>query len=104
MAHLEDTINGNGVLCIIGVGLISGSFAIAMKANGFAKKVIGVSRTSASAQKAIDLGIIDEVLPLEDAIRQSDFIYVAIPVDVTIPVMKQILDMITDKQIVIDAK
>lgn len=88
---------------IVGVGLISGSFALGLKDNGLVKKVIGVSRTAASAQKALDLGIIDEVLPLEEAVRQSDLIYVAIPVDATIPVMKQIMDLVTENQIVADA-
>ncbi|AXY78157.1 prephenate dehydrogenase [Paraflavitalea soli] len=88
---------------IVGVGLISGSFSLALKEKGLAKKVIGVSRTAASAQKALELGLIDEALPLEQAIAQSDLIYVAIPVDVTIPVMKQVMDLVTDKQIVADA-
>lgn len=91
------------IITIVGVGLISGSFALAMKEKGFAKKVIGVSRTEASLKKALELGIIDEALPLEDAVKQSDLIYVAIPVDVTIPVMKQIMDLVNDKQIVSDA-
>ena len=90
-------------ITIVGVGLISGSFALAMKEKGFAKKVIGVSRTEASLQKALELGIIDEALPLEEAVKQSDFIYVAIPVDVTIPVTRQIMDLVNDKQIVADA-
>jgi len=42
-------------------------------------------------------------LPLEEAVRQSDLIYVAIPVDVTLPVMKTILDLVTAGQIVADA-
>ena len=92
-----------GVITIVGVGLISGSFALAMKEKGFAKKIIGVSRTEVSLQKAKELGIIDEALPLEEAVKKSDFIYVAIPVDVTVPVMKQIMDLITDKQMVADA-
>ena len=96
-------LEGAGILTIVGVGLISGSFALAMKEKGFAKKVIGVSRTQASLDKAMQLGIIDEALPLEDAVKQSDFIYVAIPVDVTIPVMQQIMDLLTEKQIVADA-
>ncbi len=91
------------VITIVGVGLISGSFALAMKEKGFAKKVIGVSRTEASLQKALELGIIDEALPLAKAVKQSDFIYVAIPVDVTIPIMQQIMDMLNEKQIVADA-
>jgi prephenate dehydrogenase len=88
---------------IVGVGLISGSFALAMKEKGFAKHIIGVSRTKASEQKALELGLIDEALPLEEAIKKSDLIYVAIPVDATIPVMQQIMNLITDKQIVVDA-
>jgi prephenate dehydrogenase len=88
---------------IVGVGLISGSFSLALKEKGLVKKVIGVSRTAASAQKALDLGLIDEVLPLEQAVIQSDLIYVAIPVDATIPVMKQVMDLVTDQQIVVDA-
>lgn len=88
---------------IVGVGLISGSFALLLKEKGLAKHVIGVSRTEASAKKALELGIIDEVLPLEEAVKKSDLIYVAIPVDVTVPVMKTIMDLITDQQIVADA-
>ena len=93
----------DAVITIVGVGLISGSFAIAMKEKGFAKKIIGVSRTEASLAKAKELGIIDEALPLEEAVAQSDLIYVAIPVDATLPVMKKIMDLVTDKQIVADA-
>ena len=88
---------------IVGVGLISGSFALALKEKGFAKKIIGVSRTRESEEKAKQLGIIEYALPLEEAVRQGDFIYVAIPVDVTIPTIRQILDIINEKQIVADA-
>src|SRR5690242_2429430 len=88
---------------IVGVGLISGSFALALKDKGFAKNIIGVSRTQQSIDKAKELGIIDESLPLIEAVKKSDFIYVAIPVDVTIPVVKEILDNISENQIVADA-
>ena len=88
---------------IVGVGLISGSFSLGLKDRGLVRRVIGVSRTAASARRALELGLIDEVLPLEEAVKQSDLIYVAIPVDVTIPVMKQVMDLVTDKQIVTDA-
>lgn len=88
---------------IVGVGLISGSFALALKERGLAKTITGVSRTQASLDKAKELGIIDEALPLEEAVKKSDFIYVAIPVDVTIPVIQHIMDLVTDKQIVADA-
>jgi prephenate dehydrogenase len=88
---------------IVGVGLISGSFSLALKERALVKKVIGVSRTESSTQKAIELGLIDEALPLEEAVKQADLIYVAIPVDATIGVMQQVMDLVTDKQIVADA-
>jgi prephenate dehydrogenase len=68
-----------------------------------AKNIIGVSRTQESISKALKLGIIDEALPLEEAVKKSDFIYVAIPVDVTVAVALQIMDLITPQQIVADA-
>ncbi len=87
---------------IIGVGLIGGSLALAMKEQGFAKKIIGVGKSKASIDKALELGLIDEALPLAEAVKQSDFIYVAIPVDATVPVMQQVMDLIGDGQIVAD--
>jgi prephenate dehydrogenase len=99
----KDKVLEGAVITIVGVGLISGSFALAMKEKGFARKVIGVSRTEASIIKAKALGIIDEALPLEEAVAQSDLIYVAIPVDATLPMMERIMNLVTDKQIVADA-
>lgn len=90
-------------ITIVGVGLISGSFSLILKEKGLVKKVIGVSRTSESINKALRLGIIDEALPLDEAVKQSDLIYVAIPVDVTIPVIQQIMDLVNENQIVADA-
>jgi prephenate dehydrogenase len=88
---------------IVGVGLIGGSFALGLKEKGIAKNIIGVSRTETSIKKALELGLIDEALPLEEAVKKSDLIYVAIPVDVTIPMMQTIMNLVTDKQIVADA-
>ncbi len=88
---------------IVGVGLIGGSFSLALKDRGLVRRVIGVSRTDGSLEKALELGLIDEVLPLEAAVKKSDLIYVAIPVDVTVPVMGQVMDLLTDRQIVADA-
>jgi prephenate dehydrogenase len=90
-------------ITIIGVGLISGSISLALKEKGLVKNVIGVSRTEESIKKALELGLIDEALPLEEAVAKSGLIYVAIPVDVTLPVMQRIMDLITGKQIVVDA-
>jgi len=89
-------------ITIVGVGLISGSFSLALKERGLVRHVIGVSRTAASLEQALELGLIDEALPLEEAVKKSDLIYVAIPVDATVPMMGRIMDLITEKQIVAD--
>jgi prephenate dehydrogenase len=88
---------------IIGVGLIGGSFALALKDKGIAKKIIGVTRSEASAKKLLELGLIDEALPLKEAVEKADLIYVSIPVDSTVTTTLQVLDLINDKQIVLDA-
>jgi len=88
---------------IVGVGLISGSFALALKEKRLAKNIIGVSRTEASLNMALRIGFIDEALPLEEAVRKSDLIYVAIPVDATVPVMETIMNLVGENQIVADA-
>jgi prephenate dehydrogenase len=88
---------------IIGVGLIGGSFSLALKDRGLVRNVIGVSRTDGSLEKALELGLIDEALPLAEAVKKSELIYVAIPVDATVPVMRQVMDLVTDRQIVADA-
>lgn len=90
-------------ITIVGVGLISGSFSLALKEKGLVKNVIGISRTEASIKKALELGLIDESLPLKEAVAKSDLIYVAIPVDATVTVMREIMDMVNEKQIVADA-
>ena len=87
---------------IVGVGLIGGSFALALKDKGIAKHIIGVTRNADSAAKAISLGLIDEALPLAEAVKKSNLIYVAIPVDATIPVMEEIMNLVTGNQIVVD--
>jgi prephenate dehydrogenase len=88
---------------IVGVGLISGSFALALRQRGLAEKIIGVSRTEESGNKAIALGLVDEVLPLDEAVKQADLIYVAIPVDASMGILQRILDLVQSNQIVTDA-
>ncbi len=69
---------------IAGVGLIGGSFALALRKAGFQGKILGVSSPRTVAE-ALKLGVIDEALPLEEAIPQSDLVYLAQPI-------RQILD------------
>jgi prephenate dehydrogenase len=64
---------------IVGVGLIGGSFALALKKAGFKGKIIGVSSPE-TIRAALDRHVIDEAMPLRDAAGQSDLIYLAQPI------------------------
>ena len=66
-------------LAIIGVGLIGGSLSLALKAKGAVDRVVGVGRSAANMDEALQLGIIDAVATFEEAAR-ADIIFVATPV------------------------
>src|SRR6266487_6518693 len=68
------------VITIIGTGLIGGSMALALKEKGFASKIIGVEINKEHQQQALDLGIVDEINELDEAIVKSDMIIIAVPV------------------------
>jgi prephenate dehydrogenase len=88
-------------IAIVGVGLIGGSLALQLNEKGLASKLIGVDANDEHQKKAIELGLVDEVMDLDDAIKNSDVIVLAIPVDSMVKLLPGILDKI-DKQIVID--
>ena len=69
---------------IIGTGLIGCSLANRLKETGFAKKIIGLDNKPQNVQTALSLGWIDESLDLDEAIKQSELIVIAIPVDATL--------------------
>jgi prephenate dehydrogenase len=64
---------------IVGVGLIGGSFALALRKAGFQGKIIGVSSPS-TVHKALTLGVIDEALPLRQAATAADLVYLSQPI------------------------
>jgi len=72
----------NGVVnnvVIVGVGLIGGSFAMAIRKAGFTGKITGVSSTATIAE-SMSLGIIDASASLEEALPHADLIYLAQPI------------------------
>lgn len=61
---------------VVGVGLIGGSFALAVRQAGLAHRVLGVSSPE-TLEKAQKLGVIDEGLPLEEAVPQADLVFLS---------------------------
>lgn len=88
-------------ICIVGVGLIGGSLAIQLHEKKISSRLIGVDANPEHAAAAMELELVDEVKPLEDAINESEVVILAIPVDKLVTLLPQILDKV-DQQIVID--
>ena len=88
-------------IAIVGVGLIGGSLALQLNEKKLASKLIGVDTNKEHQKKALELELVDEIMDLDDAIKNSDVIVLAIPVDSVVKLLPAILDKI-DKQIVID--
>ena len=89
------------VVTIVGLGLIGGSMAITLKENGFAGHVIGVDKERTSEEKALRRCIIDEALPLNEAVAKSDLVLLATPVDVLTDLLPRVLDLV-QHQVVMD--
>ena len=91
---------------IVGLGLIGGSMAIDLKRRGFAGRVIGVENDPVAAMAALKMELADEILPLEDCVRASDIIVVAVPVGTAVKMLPAILDIFNEegngKKIVLD--
>jgi prephenate dehydrogenase len=88
-------------IAIIGTGLIGGSLAIQLHEKKLSSKLIGVDANSIHADKAVELELVDESLPLDEAITKAEVIVLAIPVDAMVTLLPTILDKI-ENQVVLD--
>jgi prephenate dehydrogenase len=88
-------------LAVVGIGLMGGSIALSLKKKGFVSHVIGVDQNIEHQQQALQLGIVDEIMSLEDAVTSSDIIALATPVNVAESLLPTILNLV-NKQVVFD--
>lgn len=87
---------------IIGVGLIGGSFALALRDRGLAECIEGVEASEEHARRALERGLVDRIVTLEEGLPSADLIVLATPVD-TIPLLTvKILNRIAPHQVVMD--
>ncbi|HLJ14626.1 MAG TPA: prephenate dehydrogenase/arogenate dehydrogenase family protein [Bryobacteraceae bacterium] len=66
-------------LAIVGVGLIGGSFALALRKAGYRGQVLGVS-SAPTLEQALQMGVIDEGVELERAAKQADVVFLSQPI------------------------
>ena len=86
---------------IIGLGLMGGSLAKAVKRYGISKKVYGFTNSEKNKKEIEELGLVDELVDLETLKKVSDVIILSIPVDAIISMFPNFLN-INDKTTIID--
>lgn len=90
-------------LCIIGVGLIGGSLARALKKADVVGTVVGAGRDITHLEKAKALGVIDHFeTDISLAIKDCDMVVVAVPLGAMQKVFDQIAPVITDDMVITD--
>jgi prephenate dehydrogenase len=87
---------------VIGLGLIGGSLAMDLRKHKLATELIGVDFNQAHAQQALDLGLVDRILPEDKALTESDVVLLTIPVNAIGALLPTILDQIGKNTVVID--
>ena len=90
-------------ITIIGVGLIGGSLAKAIKENNLAKVVFGFGRDLNRLEKAKKANVIDQFSTnLKDAINDSDIVIIATPVGSFKEILIEIKPFLTSKIVISD--
>lgn len=87
---------------IIGLGLIGGSIGLGLQKSNFGDKIIGTDSNQENASHAVKLGIVDEIISLQDLIMQSSVIILSIPVDGIEKILPIILNKISKDTVILD--
>jgi len=90
------------VLAVVGVGLIGGSFAAALRRIGQVGEIWGAGRRVATLDEACRLGLIDRAVSLQEAAR-ADLVLMAVPVGATRPTLDALAPHLGPHTVVTDA-
>ena len=86
MSYATDTV------VIVGLGLIGGSLAKALRHSGFSKHFIGCGHREPSLRRGVELGVIDEfTLDLDAAVERADIVVICTPTLTAERMLAQIL-------------
>ena len=91
-------------IALFGVGLIGGSFSLSLKKGGFVGAVVGMDRSPAALERALQLGIIDQIGgSVAEAVRDADLVLIAAPVAQTAAILASIEPHLQSGTVVTDA-
>jgi prephenate dehydrogenase len=88
---------------IIGLGLIGGSIAIDLRKAGLATELLGVDANTGNGSRAVELGLVDKIVSLEEGVANAELIVMAIPVNALSKALPRVLDLLPENATVIDA-
>jgi prephenate dehydrogenase len=90
-------------LAIIGVGLIGGSLARALRRGKHVGEIVGFGRSLSNLRQAVELGVIDRAaVSAADAAQKADMVVLAVPVGAMEPVLGEIATALAAHTIVTD--
>lgn len=85
---------------IVGVGLIGGSIALDLIRNKEEIMIRGAERNEELGKKALEKGLVHELLSLEETVNKSDIVIVAAPPDVTTNILPEVLSLSTHQTVI----
>ena len=86
---------------IIGLGLIGGSMALDIQKMYAEVKIFGIDTNENHLEEAFNLGLIHQKVMLSE-ISEADLIILAVPVDVAVVLLPEILNTVSEKTLVMD--
>jgi prephenate dehydrogenase len=89
-------------ICIVGLGLIGGSFALNLKLKGFPGKITAVDINPEAVEKGIELKIIDKGSLKYSIVSSADLVVIATPVGVYRNVIENLKPYIKERTVVTD--
>lgn len=89
-------------VAIVGLGLMGGSLAAALKANHACQEVIGIARRSETTSLALELGLVDRATTDLNAVAKADVVVLAVPVRVIIEILPQVGQLVSPGCLVMD--
>jgi len=76
---------------IVGLGLMGGSLALALRKTSNTCEFVGLDHNQAHCDEALALGLVDSIAPDLDTIKQCDVIFLSIPVESIIAISKKLI-------------
>ncbi len=93
MKYSADTV------VILGLGLIGGSLARALRKSGFSKRFVAYGHREPSLERGVELGVVDDfTLDLDEAIDQADVLVLCAPTLIAADMLRDILPRLADRE------